>query len=159
MLSPGETPADFTLLDQAGQTVRWSDLRGRPAVVFIYPKASTPGCTTEACGFRDHAGDFEALGVSVIGLSADSVKRQSNFHAKYELTMPLLADTERDVLEPWGVWAEKRNYGRTYMGIVRTTVLFDAEGTVLKVWTKVRVKGHVEAVLQTAREHFGNGGA
>jgi len=152
MIAEGDSPAEFSLQDQDGETVTWSSFRGKPVVVFFYPKANTPGCTTEACGFRDLKSDFDALGVAVVGMSADTVKRQSNWHKKYELTMPLLADTEHTVLGPWGVWQEKKNYGRTYMGILRTTVLFDAEGTAQKVWTKVRVKGHVDAVLEAAKE-------
>lgn len=151
MLDVGDRPEDFALPDQDGQQVRWADLRGHPVVVFFYPKASTPGCTTEACAFRDLATEFGSLDVAVIGMSADTVKRQSNFRDKHALTMPLLADTERVVLEPWGVWAEKKNYGRTYMGIVRSTFLFDADGVVTHAWTKVRVKGHVDAVLEAAR--------
>lgn len=152
MIAVGDTVEDFTLQNQSGESVTWSDLRGNPVVVFFYPKANTPGCTTEACGFRDLSGDFEALGVKVLGMSADTVKRQSNWTTKYDLNMPLLADTEREVIEAWGVWQEKKNYGRTYMGIVRTTVLFDAEGRVVEVWSPVKVKGHVDAVLERCRQ-------
>ena len=153
MIAVGDTVEDFTLTDQAGETVSWSGLRGTPVVFFFYPKASTPGCTKEACAFRDLSGEFAALGVRVFGISADTVKRQSNFATKYELDMPLLADTEREVIEAWGVWQEKKNYGRTYMGIVRTTVLFDAAGQVVEVWSPVKVKDHAEAVLERARQH------
>ena len=159
MLTAGDTVADFTLNDHLGQPVRWADLRGTPVVFFFYPKANTPGCTTEACGFRDLGHAFDALGVRVFGISADTEQRQSNFATKYELTMPLLADPEHVVLEPWGVWAEKKNYGRTYMGIKRTTVLFDADGVVAKVWEKVRVKAHAEAVLAEAKALVGSGSA
>lgn len=155
MIDAGTTPDDFTLTDHSGQVVRWSDLRGKPALLFFYPKASTPGCTTEACAFRDLSGAFEALGVRVFGVSADSVKRQSNFATKYELSMPLLSDEAHAILEPWGIWAEKKNYGKTYMGIIRTTVLFDADGKAVQVWSPVRVKGHAEAVLAEATERFG----
>lgn len=152
MLEPGDEPADFTLPDADGQPVRWSDFRGRPVVVFFYPKASTPGCTKEACAFRDLRQEFEALGVAVLGVSADSPRRQANFRDKHELGIPLLSDEERTILEPWGVWAEKRNYGRTYMGIVRSTFLFDAEGVVRRAWSNVRVAGHADEVLAAARE-------
>lgn len=148
MLEPGDKPKDFTLKDQDGHDVRWSDLRGRPVVVFFYPKASTPGCTKEACAFRDHREAFDQRGVRILGVSADSVKAQASFHDKYELTMPLLADPDHVILEPWGVWGEKKNYGRTYMGIKRSTFLFDAEGALLHVWPSVRVAGHVEKVLE-----------
>ncbi len=154
MIDVGDTVADFTLSDDRDNEVRWSDLRGRPSVFFFYPKASTPGCTKEACAFRDLAGDFEARGVAVFGVSADSVKRQANFREKYELSMPLLADTERAIVEGWGVWQEKKNYGRTYMGIVRSTFLFDADGKVAFVWPKVKVAGHAAAVLEKVDELF-----
>ncbi len=145
------TPADFTLSDQDGNQVSWSDFRGRPVVVFFYPKANTPGCTKEACDFRDLKAEFDSVGTAVVGISADTVKRQSNFRTKHSLTMPLLADPEHLVLDPWGVWVEKKNYGRTYMGIRRTTALFDAEGKPVQVWTNVRVKGHADTVLAAAR--------
>ncbi|MEZ4317368.1 MAG: thioredoxin-dependent thiol peroxidase [Myxococcota bacterium] len=155
MLETGQTVADFTLEDHTGSPVRWADLRGKPVVFFFYPKANTPGCTTEACAFRDLRSEFDALGVQVFGISADSVKAQSGFAKKYELTMPLLADPDKVVLTPWGVWGEKKNYGKTYMGIKRTTFLFDAEGRVASVWENVRVKGHAEKVLDAARELVG----
>lgn len=155
MLEQGDKPADFTLPDADGRPVRWSDFRGRPVVVFFYPKASTPGCTQEACAFRDLRQEFEALGVAVIGVSADSPRRQANFRNAHGLGFPLLSDEERTILEPWGVWAEKRNYGRTYMGIVRSTFLFDADGVVQRVWRNVRVAGHADAVLAAARELTG----
>ena len=157
MLAIGTTPEDAELQDHNGETVRLSDTRGTPSVFFFYPKASTPGCTKEACAFTELGASFASLGVKVFGVSADSVKRQSNFATKYELNMPLLADTEREIIEAWGVWQEKKNYGRTYMGIVRSTFLFDAEGKLAHVWPKVRVKGHAEAVLEKATELFGAG--
>jgi peroxiredoxin Q/BCP len=157
MIEPGATVAPFTLCDQDGNDVAWDSLRGKPVVFFFYPKANTPGCTTEACAFRDLAADFEDRGVTVIGVSADTPKRQASFATKYDLTMPLLADPDHRILEPWGVWAEKRNYGKTYMGIVRSTFLFDADGTLRHVWPSVRVKGHAEAVLATVDELFGTG--
>lgn len=147
MLEPGATVPDFTLMDQQGTPQRWADFRGKPVAVFFYPKANTPGCTQEACDFRDLRNDFEAAGASIVGISADSIKKQSNFADKHGLEMPLLSDPEHTVLEPWGVWAEKKNYGRTYMGIKRTTVLFDDKGMVAQVWQNVRVKGHADAVL------------
>lgn len=156
MLDIGAKPADFTLPDADGNPVHWSDFRGRPVVVFFYPKASTPGCTKEACAFRDLRSEFEAIGVSVVGVSADSPRRQANFRNKHELGIPLLSDEQHVILEPWGVWAEKRNYGRTYMGIVRSTFLFDGEGVVRKVWPNVRVAGHADEVLAAAKELVGN---
>lgn len=155
MLEPGDKPADFTLPDADGNPVRWSDFRGRPVVVFFYPKASTPGCTKEACAFRDLRAGFEAAGVAVIGVSADSPRRQASFRDKHELGIPLLSDEQHVILEPWGVWQEKRNYGRTYMGIVRSTFLFDADGVVRRAWPNVRVAGHADEVLAAARELTG----
>lgn len=156
MLELGTIPDDVTLQDHTGEDFSLSQTRGAPAVFFFYPKANTPGCTKEACGFSETSAAFAALGVKLYGVSADSVKRQSNFVAKYELSMTLLADTERALIEGWGVWQEKKNYGRTYMGIVRSTFLFDAEGKLVHVWPKVRVKGHVEAVLEKCQELFGS---
>ncbi len=152
MLSVGDTVDDFTLLDQRGNEVRWADLRGKRVVVFFYPKANTPGCTKEAVAFQEHRAAFEELGVTVLGASADSVKRQSNFADKYDLTIPLLSDPDHVIIEPWGVWAEKKMYGRTSMGIVRSTFLFDADGRVAQVWSPVKVAGHAEAVLAHVRE-------
>jgi peroxiredoxin Q/BCP len=153
MLEPGTIPDDVTLTDHRGDTWSLASTRGKPAVFFFYPKASTPGCTKEACAFTELDAAFAELGVQVFGVSADSVKRQSNFATKYDLSMPLLADTERELVEGWGVWQEKKNYGRTYMGIVRSTFFFDAEGRLVKVWSPVKVKGHAEAVLDAVREH------
>lgn len=155
MLDVGQTPEAFTLPDQHDQPVAWADLRGKPVVVFFYPKASTPGCTTEACGFRDLQAEFAALGVTILGVSADSVKRQSNFATKQGLTYPLLSDPDRVVLDAWGVWGPKKLYGKVYDGIVRSTFLFDGNGTVVRAWPKVKVKGHVDEVLAAARALVG----
>ena len=154
MLDVGDEAPGFTLKDQDGNEVSWSDYRGKPVVVFFYPKANTPGCTKEACAFRDLKPEFDKRGVALLGMSADSVKRQSNFREKYDLTMPLLSDPDHEVLEPWGVWAEKKNYGRTYMGIVRTTFIFDADGVVQHRWKNLRVKGHADRVLAKVDELF-----
>ena len=154
MIEAGATVADFTLTTHDGTEITWSELRGQPAVFFFYPKANTPGCTKEACAFRDLRAEFDSLGVRVFGVSADSVKKQSNFVNKYELTMPLLADTERTIIEAWGAWGEKKMYGKTYMGIIRSTFLFDAEGTLVRVWPKVKVTGHADEVLEVSRELF-----
>ena len=147
MLKPGDTVENFSLLDHTGAETTWASLRGRRCVFFFYPKASTPGCTKEACAFRDMAAEFEAAGAAVFGASADSVKRQSNFSTKNELNMPLLSDPDGVILKAWGVWGEKKMYGKTYEGIIRSTFVFDEEGKVLRVWSPVRVKGHVEEVL------------
>lgn len=154
MLQPGDQPADFTLTDDQGQPVTWSSLRGHPVAVFAYPKADTPGCTREACSFRDLKAEFDAIGVRVYGISADVVKAQAKFRDKYHLTLPLLADPDKQVLVAWGVWAEKKNYGKTFMGIVRSTFLFDRDGRVVHVWPSVKVDGHADKVLARARELF-----
>ncbi|MCB9689994.1 MAG: peroxiredoxin [Alphaproteobacteria bacterium] len=147
MLDVGEKPADFELQDQQGNTVAWSSLRGRKVVFFFYPKADTPGCTKEACAFRDLRAAFEAKGVAVYGVSGDSVKRQSSFDTKYGLGLPLLADPDRSLLEAWGVLGEKKMYGKTVKGIIRSTFLFDEDGAVVKRWSPVKVDGHADAVL------------
>lgn len=147
MLDVGDKPADFELQDQQGNAVAWSSLRGRKVVFFFYPKADTPGCTREACAFRDLKAAFDAKGVAVYGVSADSVKRQSSFDTKYGLGLPLLADPDKVVLEAWGVYGEKKMYGKTVKGIVRSTFLFDEDGAVLRRWSPVKVDGHADAVL------------
>ena len=152
MLEAGATVADFTLKDQSGTEVRWSKLRGKPVVVFAYPKADTPGCTKESCAFRDLSAEFEKRGVQVYGLSADTTASQAKFAKKYDLNMPLLADPDHVILEPWGIWGEKTNYGKTSMGIKRSTFLFDKKGVLVRVWPAVKVDGHAEAVLAAVDE-------
>lgn len=151
MLTIGSTVDDFTVVDQDGASVTWSSLRGKPVVFFFYPKANTPGCTKEACAFRDLSADFAALGVNVYGVSADTPTRQANFASKYDLKLPLLADTEHAILGPFGVWAEKTMYGKKHMGIIRSTLLFDANGVVAAAWPKVKVDGHAQEVLDAAK--------
>lgn len=154
MLDIGSTVEPFTLTAHDGSEVRWEDLRGSPVVFFFYPKASTPGCTKEACAFRDLRSAFDDRGVKVFGVSADSIKRQQNFANKYELTMPLLSDPDHTILEPWGVWGQKKLYGRVYDGIIRSTFLFDASGVLRYVWPKVKVTGHADQVLSAIDEHL-----
>ncbi len=158
MLAEGDTVDDFTLPDQNGTAVNFRDFRGKPLVVFFYPRANTPGCTKEACAFRDLRAEFEAAGAAVVGISADSVQKQSNFATKHELNFTLLSDPEHVVLEPWGVWGEKKMYGKTSKGIIRSTFLFDADGVVRHVWSPVRVNGHVDAVLERVRAEISRGG-
>ena len=152
---PGEMAPDFTLPQDAGPDVTLSGLRGSRVVLFFYPKDNTPGCTTEAVEFTANADAFAAAGVKVFGISKDSLKKHENFRAKHDLGVPLLSDADSDMCERYGTWGEKKNYGRTYMGITRTTVLIDAEGRVERVWEKVRVKGHVDEVLAAVREKAG----
>lgn len=148
----GEIAPEFTLPQDGGAPVTLSDLRGRRVVLFFYPKDNTPGCTTEALEFTANAAAFEAAGVTVLGISKDSLKKHENFRAKHDLGVPLLSDADGDVCERYGVWGEKKNYGRTYMGITRTTILIDPEGRIERIWEKVRVKGHVEAVLAAVQD-------
>jgi peroxiredoxin Q/BCP len=155
VLDTGGLIPTFEVVDQRGATVTDADLRGRPAVVFFYPRADTPGCTKESCAFRDARPSFDALGVRVVGVSGDKVAAQAKFDQKYGLTLDLLADPEHRILEPWGVWAEKKLYGKVSMGIVRTTFLIDAAGVVRHVWRGVKVDGHVDQVLARATELFG----
>ena len=155
MLNVGDPVDSFHLTAHDGTEVRWEDLRGQPVVFFFYPKANTPGCTKEACAFRDLKGEFESRGVKVYGVSADSLKRQQNFASKYDLTMPLLSDPDHLILKPWGVWGEKKLYGKVYEGIIRSTFLFDKEGVLRHVWPKVKVKGHAEDVLARVDDLFG----
>jgi peroxiredoxin Q/BCP len=151
----GFRPDDFTLTDDAGNLVTWSGLRGAPVVVFFYPRANTPGCTTESIAFSRLEPEFRAIGVRVIGASADSVKAQCSFKEKHALTVPLLSDPDKVVLTAWGVWGEKTLYGKTSMGIKRTTFLFDADGALVHVWNSVKVDGHAEKVLERARALVG----
>jgi len=127
-------------------------LKGKTVVLYFYPKDNTSGCTVEACGFRDANDDLQDLGVAVLGVSKDSLKSHGDFATKYELNFPLLSDPDREVIEAYGAWVEKKNYGRTYFGIERCTYLIDGGGVVRKVWRKVKVKGHVDQVLAAARE-------
>ena len=147
MLSPGETAPDFELSDQNGETVRLSELRGKPVVLYFYPKADTPGCTTQACGIRDRRADYERAGAVVLGVSPDPVSRIKKFDDKYGLDFPLLADEDHSVAEDYGTWVEKRNYGKTYMGVARTTFVIDADGRVASVLENVKPKTHDDDVL------------
>jgi peroxiredoxin Q/BCP len=150
-LRVGAKAPDFTLPRDGGGTVSLSDLRGGPVVLFFYPKANTPGCTTEARDFTALLPDFTAAGATVLGISKDSVKKQENFVAKQGLAMPILSDAEGEVCEVYGVWGEKSMYGKTFMGIGRTTVLIDADGSIARVWDKVKVAGHAAEVLEAVR--------
>lgn len=148
LLSIGDPAPDFTLTAQDGSEVTLSALAPAPVVVFFYPKASTPGCTTEARDFTALLPRFTAAGAKVLGVSRDSVKRQANFAQKQELAMPLLSDAEGTVCEGWGVWGEKKMYGKVFEGIIRTTYLVGPDGRIAQVWPKVKVSGHAEEVLE-----------
>jgi peroxiredoxin Q/BCP len=147
MLTVGELAPDFTLPTDSGDDLTLSSLRGRPVVLFFYPKDDTSGCTTEACEFRDLFPRFDASKAVVLGMSPDPVKSHQKFKAKYELPYPLVADTEKVALQAYGVWKEKSMYGKKYMGVERTTVVIDAEGRVVKVFEKVKPAGHAAAVM------------
>jgi peroxiredoxin Q/BCP len=147
MISEAEIAPDFELQTDNGESVRLSDYRGKPVVLYFYPKDNTPGCTKEACGIRDAWSDFERRGAVVLGVSADSISSHERFKAKYQLPFTLLADTEHAVAESYGVWKPKRLAGKSFLGVVRATFLIDAEGKVAKVWPKVDPAKHADWVL------------
>ena len=152
MIEAGTTAPDFTLPDQEGDDVSLSDFRGRPVVLYFYPKADTPGCTAQACGIRDHRADYEDAGAVVLGVSPDPVKAVKKFADKQSLDFRLLADEDHAVCDLYGVWGEKSMYGRTYLGANRSTFIIDPDGTVAKVFPKVSPKTHDEIVLQALGE-------
>ena len=147
----GETIPEFTMATDGGGQISSADLKGRKAVIYFYPKDDTSGCTKEAQGFRDALGDFDAVAVSVIGVSRDSVASHDKFKKKHDLSFALASDETGDVCEAFGVWVEKSMYGKKYMGIERSTFLIDADGVVRNAWRKVKVPGHVADVLEAAR--------
>jgi peroxiredoxin Q/BCP len=152
MVVEGQEAPDFTLADQDGNQVTLSELRGQPVVLYFYPKADTSGCTTQACGVRDHRADYERAGAKVLGASPDTVTAQRKFADKYGLDFTLLADENHEVAELYGVWGEKKMYGKTYMGVQRATFVIDPDGNVAKVFPKVSPKTHDEVVLQALGE-------
>lgn len=145
MLEAGQSFPDFSLTDQNGETVTLDSLKGSKTIVYFYPKDDTPGCTVEACEFRDNLPKFK--GAKVIGVSPDSAKSHTKFIGKFSLNFPLLADTDKSLCEACGVWVEKSMYGKKYMGVDRTTFLLDENGIVEKVWSKVKPQGHAKEVL------------
>lgn len=147
MIEPGELAPDFTLGDQNGTPVTLSALRGKTVVLYFYPKADTPGCTTQACGVRDHRVDYQQAGAVVLGVSPDPPKKIAKFDAKYDLGFPLLADEDHAVAEAYGVWVKKSMYGREYMGNERTTFVISPEGAIKDVLRKVKPAEHDELVL------------
>ena len=147
----GKKAPDFTASTDGGKKLKLSDLRGKPVVLYFYPKDDTPGCTTEACGFRDALPDFSKVKAQVIGVSKDSVARHDKFKQKYDLPFPLVSDEDGKICEKYGTWVEKSLYGRKYMGIDRATFLIDKTGTVARVWRKVKVSGHVAEVLEAVK--------
>jgi thioredoxin-dependent peroxiredoxin len=143
----GDLAPDFTLPDQHGEPVSLSGLRGKAVVLYFYPKADTPGCTTQACGVRDHRVDYDHAGAVVLGVSPDPVKKVKAFDDKYGLAFPLLADADHSVAEAYGVWGEKSMYGRKYMGVERTTFVIGADGVIQEVFRRVKPAEHDELVL------------
>jgi len=148
VIEPGNLAPDFELPNQDRDPVRLSDLRGKRVVLFFYPKADTPGCTTQACSVRDHSGDYDAANAVVLGVSPDPVAKVKRFHEKYEMNFTLLSDADHAVAEAYGVWAEKSMYGKTYWGVQRATFILDEEGVVRHVIPKVSPKTHDDEVLK-----------
>jgi len=147
MINVGDALPDMTLVAPDGSALKLSDYRGKKLVLYFYPKDNTPGCTTEAKDFSALLPQFESAGAAVLGVSKDSPKKHQNFIAKQDLTVALASDEEGAFLEAIGVWAEKKMYGKTFMGIIRSTFLIDEKGVVVQAWPKVRVKGHAQEVL------------
>lgn len=152
MLSEGEAAPDFSLPDQRGDQVKLSDLRGQTVVVYFYPRADTPGCTTQACGVRDRGGEYAEAGAKVIGISPDEVEAIAKFAGKFELDFTLLADPDHAVAEEWGAWGEKSMYGKKYMGVLRNSYIVDPEGKIARVFPKVQPKKHDDLLLKALRE-------
>ena len=152
MLEIGDSAPEFCLPNQDEVEICLRDLVGKWVVLYFYPKDNTPGCTTEACDFTEALPYFEDLSAVVLGVSPDSPKKHRNFIEKKDLKITLLSDEEKEVCEKYGVWQLKKNYGREYMGVVRSTFLINPEGNIVAIWSKVRVKGHVEAVSKKIKE-------
>jgi len=152
MLSEGKEAPDFCLPDQDKREVCLSNFRGKWVVLYFYPKDNTSGCTREAQGFTEKLEEFEKLGAVILGISPDSPKSHRNFREKKNLRVTLLSDQEHRVLETYGAWQLKKMYGREYYGVMRSTHLIDPEGRIARIWPKVKVKGHVEEVLNTLKE-------
>jgi peroxiredoxin Q/BCP len=148
MLKPGDMAPEFTLISEDGETVSLSDYRGKSDVIlYFYPKDNTSGCTKDACSFRDNVREIETKGAVVLGISPDSVRSHQNFARKHELNFTLLSDPDHKVAQAWGVWGEKKMYGRKYWGILRTTFIIDKDGIIRDVFQKVKPAGHAEQIL------------
>ncbi len=151
-IQEGQAAPEFKLSDQEGKEVSLSGLKGTPVVLYFYPKDDTPGCTKEACAFRDAREEYEEAGAIVIGVSPDGPESHQKFTKKYDLTFPLLADIDKEVCQAFGVWKEKNMYGKKSMGVERTTFIIDREGIIRKVFPRVKVDGHSAAVLDVLKE-------
>ena len=152
MLEAGASAPDFTLPDQDGNEVSLSDLSGETIVLYFFPRADTPGCTTQASGVRDRGGEYEAAGARVIGVSPDTVEAEKKFAGKFDLDFTLLADADHAVAEAYGAWGEKSMYGKKYMGVQRATFIIDPDGKIAKVFPKVQPKKHDDLVLKALNE-------
>jgi peroxiredoxin Q/BCP len=150
-LALGAKAPAFSLPRDGGEKVALKDFKGRKLVLYFYPKADTPGCTKEAIAFSALRAAFAKAGTDILGVSADPVTAQDKFKLKHKLTIPLASDETQDMLESYGAWGEKSMYGRTFMGVIRKTVLIDGEGRIARIWPKVRVEGHADEVLEAAR--------
>ncbi len=146
-IEPGSKAPSFTLADDTGNKVKLSDLKGNPVVIYFYPRDDTPGCTKEACAFRDRFEELKRLGVQLIGISGDTAESHAKFREKFSLPFPLLVDSDHVVSEKYGAYREKNMYGKISMGIQRSTFLIDQDGKVTKVWKRVKVDGHVDQVI------------
>ena len=151
-LKVGQKAPDFTLTNDSGQTVKLSDFKGKKVVLYFYPKDDTPGCTKEACAFRDGQSEIRGHDAVVLGVSADSVESHKKFKNKFELNFPLLADTDKKAVEAYGTWKEKSMYGKTYMGIERTTFIIDEHGKISHIFAKVKVDQHYDEVVDALEE-------
>ena len=147
MLKEGDKAPDFALQDDTGKKVSLKSLRGKRVILYFYPKDDTPGCTREACGFRDQFADFGRVNAAVYGVSKDSLDSHKNFKSKYSLPFPLLSDPDLEVAKEYGAWGEKNMYGKKIMGIIRSTFIIDEKGRIEKIYRNVRVDGHTDAVL------------
>jgi peroxiredoxin Q/BCP len=152
LIEPGSKAPAFSLKDQQGKTHRLADYQGRPLVLYFYPKDDTPGCTKEACAFRDNLPKFKPTKAGVLGVSILDEASKARFADKYDLNFPLLADADHEIAEKYGVWQKRSMYGRSFMGVARTTYLIDANGKVARRWDKVKVDGHAEEVLAAVNE-------
>ncbi|MBN2379872.1 thioredoxin-dependent thiol peroxidase [candidate division WOR-3 bacterium] len=152
MIEIGKKAPDFTLKDESGEEVKLSDMKGKWVVLYFYPKDNTPGCTTEALQFTEHAADFAKMNARVLGISADSCESHQRFMVKHDLKVKLLSDPEHEVLEKYWAWGEKKMYGKTFLGIQRSTVLIDPEGKIALHWPNVKAKGHAAQVKEKLAE-------
>jgi len=152
MLKQGDKAPDFTSKDQDGKTVKLADFKGKRVVLYFYPKDDTPGCTKEACSFRDADDVYQKKGIKVFGVSTDDEKSHQKFISKFQLPFDLLADTDKDIVEKYGVWGEKSMYGKKYMGTIRKTFLIDEKGNIAKIFDKVNVAEHADEVLEAFNE-------